>query len=99
MSLNAKGRTRRAKKAAKVAAKNRKAKTKQRDKDIYLAYRYLSKEPLSKSECYKAYDFLVATSGSHKLLPQQTVLNKLADATHLTRQRIHQIVKKAKNPL
>lgn len=93
MSLDAKGRTKRAKKAARVAAKNRKAKTKQRDKEICRAYLYLSGGAMKKPERFKAIDFLIAHCGGPNLKNQQTALRKLADGTKLTRQRIQQIVK------
>jgi len=95
MPLDAKGRTKRAKKAAKVAVKNRQAKVKERDICIYLAYRYLSDMPLEMRQYQKMFEFLIKTSGNANLRPQQTVLRKLADCTGLTRQRIHQIIKKA----
>lgn len=94
MSFDAKGRTRRAQKAAKVAAKNRKAKTAQRDKEICRAYLYLCGGSMEKAERLKAIVFLIDHCGGPNLKNQQTALRKLADGTKLTRQRVHQIVKK-----
>ncbi|MCK9606729.1 MAG: hypothetical protein M0R33_09825 [Methylomonas sp.] len=95
MPLDAKGRTKRAKKAASVAAKNRKAKTLERDKNIYLAYHYLSGGWLKKSDSIKAITFLTDVCGGPNLKNQESALRKLADGTKLSRQRIHQIVNKA----
>lgn len=99
MPLDAKGRTKRAKKAASVAAKNRKTKTKQRDQEICRAYLYLSGGSMEKPERLKAIAFLIENCGGPNLKNQQTALRKLADGTKLTRQRIHQIVKKGQNHL
>lgn len=97
MPIDAKGRIKRARKAARVAAKNRKAKVKQRDQYIYWAFCYLSDRPLQKMQCAAAMKFLVETSGNANIRSDQTVYRKLADCTKLTRQRIYQIVKKAQN--
>ncbi|QBC28645.1 hypothetical protein U737_17995 [Methylomonas sp. LW13] len=98
MPLDAKGRIKRARKAAKVAAKNRKAKTEQRDKEICRAYLYLSGGPIEKAETLKAIAFLIHECGGPNLKKQETAFRKLADGTKLTRQRIQQIVKKGQKP-
>ena len=96
MPLDEKGRKKRAIKAAKELAKIRKARTLERDKNIYLAYLHLSGGLMKKPDQIKAIIFLTETSGNPNLQHQQTVLRKLADCTGLTRQRVHQIVMKAK---
>lgn len=96
MPLDEKGRKKRAINAANTLAKIRKAQTQERDKLIYLAYLHLSNGNITKPDRIKAIGFLIEKCGSPNLKPQQTVLRKLADCTGLTRQRIYQIVKKAK---
>jgi hypothetical protein len=96
MPLDEKGRKKRAIKAAKELAKIRKARTLERDKNIYLAYLHLSGGLMKKTDRIIAITFLTETSGSPNLQKQQTILRKLADCTGLTRQRIYQIVVRAK---
>ncbi|MCX7099529.1 MAG: hypothetical protein NTV43_16675 [Methylococcales bacterium] len=95
--LTAAGRKRRAIKAANRLAKIRKAKTKKRDEGIILAFVYLSDGSQSRDDKIKAITFMTEQCGKPKLDKGETVLRKLADCTGLTRQRIHQIIKKAKN--
>ncbi len=47
-----------------------------------------------KTDMIKAITFLNAQCGNPNLRKGESVLRKLADGTGLTRQRIHQIVKK-----
>lgn len=94
--LDEKGRKKRATKAANVLAEIRRKKVKDRDKLIVLAFDWLSNNPQLKPEMKKAIAFLNEKCGSPNLKQDQTVLRKLADATGLTRERVRQIVKKAK---
>lgn len=94
MPLGAKGRKERATKAANRLAEIRRAETVDRDKDICLAFRYLSQEDLSIGTTSKAFKSLLNLKHGVKLSAEETPARFLADATGLTRQRIHQIVKK-----
>ncbi|MDT4290699.1 hypothetical protein RO575_14135 [Methylomonas sp. MO1] len=98
MTLDAKGRIERAQNAARIAAKNRRAKTEQRDKEICRAYLYLSSGSMEKAEILKSIAFLIDQCGGPNLKKQETAFRKLEDGTKLTRQRIHQIVKKGQKP-
>jgi hypothetical protein len=93
--LDAKGRKRRAAKAAKVLAKKRRENTLERDKAIVLAYAWLNKSPQTKADAKKAIQFLIGAAGSPNLPEGAFPLRHLAEATGLTRQRIWQIVNKA----
>ncbi len=94
-SLNQDQRCKRAAKAAKSAAKNRRSATKERDKNISIAFRYLSNEALTKDEALKAIIFLTEC-GNGVNLPRDAMgpYLFLARATGLTKQRIWAIVKR-----
>lgn len=96
MPIDAIGRKKRAVKAANCSAKIRKAATEERDKNIRLAFLYLTMSGnQTKTDMIKAIAFLDAQqAGNSNLRKGESILRKLADRTGLTRQRIHQIVKK-----
>ncbi len=94
-NLDDKERQKRARKAANVSAKKRRAATKERDKQIFTAFRYLSATPLRKPEAVEAIRFL--TECGHGVnLPADSMgpYLFLARATGLTKQRIWAIVRK-----
>ena len=98
--LDEKGRKKRARKAGKASGKARHPREmSERDKNIVLAYNWLTNAPQSKSDRLKAYEFLCSNTGFRpNLLPSETPLRKLADIFGLARQRIDQIVKKSLKP-
>ena len=94
-SLDAKGRNKRARKAAKVSAKKRSAATRERDRLIFAAYRYLNSEPMKKEETVVVLQFLTGL-GMGVNLPRDSMgpYLFLARATGLTKQRVWAIVRK-----
>lgn len=95
MPLNEEQRKQQATKAANVLAEMRRAAIKERDKDIRLAFRYLSKdEDLWGMERSAAFKVLLKPeyAGWHK--SNDTTLRILADAHGLTRQAIRYILNK-----
>ena len=102
MPLDEKGRKKRASEAGKASGKVRSEGKKERDAYICLAFTYLSGCPLTKQDTNKALKFLLEKGADIDTVlmvaPDQTPYRILADCTRLTRQRIDQIVKKAKKP-
>jgi hypothetical protein len=94
MALDAEAKTLLAKKAANVSAEKRREKTKERDEDICLAFRYLSGEDVGITGRSKAFKILLDLKHGVKLPDGKKPTRFLADATGLTPQRIEQIVKK-----
>lgn len=95
MVLDHAGRIKRSHKASNVSAKNRAAANKSRDRLILLAYKYLTRENLTKLEKMKAIRFL-QEGGNGVNLPENGIgpLLFISRATGLTKQRIFQIIKK-----
>jgi hypothetical protein len=84
-------RRKRARKAARVAVKNRLKGLSERDQGIALAYRYFSSQT-TKEESIKALRFLTKCGHGTNLPEDTSVRNFLALATGLTKRRISQIL-------
>ena len=96
--INDKERKSRAKKAGKASGKSRSKDHKQRNKNIYLAYIYLSSESQKKTDHIKAINFLKSKGASINIRLNEkndlTPFRILADCMKLPRSRIKQIVDK-----
>lgn len=96
MKLDAKARHKQAVKAAKVSAENRRKKNKDRDKNIVLAFDYLSGNYQTQKERLVAFKYLSEKCNGNPNLNGQSVLRKLADAHGIGRSGIRKIVLKSR---
>jgi len=96
MPLDEKSRKKRAIKAGKASGKARHPREMtERDKNIVLAYLFLTNSYQPNQDRQKAFKFLSDNGTNPNLQPGETPYRKLADMTGLTRSRIQQIIKKA----
>jgi len=94
MPINEKARIARAKKAGKASGKNRRNKTKKRDKNIILSYDYLMQNYQKKSDKFRAFEYISSFNMPVNLALNESPLTFLSERVGVSRQRIHQIVKK-----
>lgn len=98
MALDAEAKTLLAKKAANILAEKRRAATKERDENICLAFRYLSKdETLWGKDKSAAFTVLLKPEYKGWLTSGETPLRFLADVHGITRQGVRHIIKKGSN--
>ncbi|MGZ8184415.1 MAG: hypothetical protein ACXWT1_20925 [Methylobacter sp.] len=96
MKLDAKARHKQAVKAAKVAAKNRREKNKDRDKNIVLAFDFLSGNYQPQKDRLAAFKYLSEKTNGNPNLNGQSVLRKLSDLYGIGRSGIRKIVLKSR---
>ena len=99
MALDAKIKSALGKKAADVLAEIRRADNLERDKNIRLAFRYLSKdESLGITERTLAFQACLTLKCGTKLLPGESAARRIGDALEerVTANRIRQIIKKGR---
>lgn len=95
MALDAKTKSELSRKAANILAEIRRAKDLERDKNIRLAFRYLSKdESLGITEKSLAFKACLVLKCGTELLPGESAARRIGDAVGRTDERIRQIVNK-----
>ena len=91
--IDAKARKKQARKAGKISGRKRAAKNKERDENIYLAYKFLVGDYQSNKDRLKSLEFIMKFGRGVNLCKGESPLSFLADRVGLTRQRIDQIIR------